>query len=148
MNKSKYVVTYEIDYKHRVVIGVTSESEETAVQVAKQAFDEGIIWDDTEKMPLLYDDYEEVDGETLVFYAEKITEYPKVDSSVIAMKEKEFAFQACRALLAGEIESAMKLAGNACPQEYSSFADAVFLAVFNCGAKNMTFKIRCFNVTR
>ena len=89
---SKFAVTYEIDYTHRVVVGVTAPDAEAAIKLASDAFDEGKIWDDTEEMPLLFDDFEEVEGETLVYSAEQVSEFPEPDASVKAIKQKEFAF--------------------------------------------------------
>jgi hypothetical protein len=111
----KFAVTYEIDYTHRVVVGVSAPDAETAKQLANDAFDEGTIWNDTEDMPLLFDDYEEVNGETLLFSAEEISEFPEPDSSVKAIKQKEFAFYACQALLAGCCDSAHDFARKALP---------------------------------
>jgi hypothetical protein len=111
----KFAATYEIDYTHRVVVGVTAPDAETAKQLASNAFDEGTIWNDTEDMPLLFDDYEEVNDETLLFSAEEISEFPEPDSSVKAIKQKEFAFYVCQALLAGCCNSARDFARKALP---------------------------------
>ena len=83
--------------------------------IASDAFDEGEIWDDTEEMPLLFDDFEEVEGETLVYSAEQVSEFPEPDASVKAIRQKEFAFQACQALLAGQIAQARDFAMKAMP---------------------------------
>ena len=114
-NTKKFAVTYEIDYTHRVVVGVTAQDAEAAIKLANDAFDEGSIWDDTKEMPLLFDDFEEVDGETLRFSAEGVSEFPEPDSSVKAIKQKEFAFKACQAFLAGEIDTARDFAMKAMP---------------------------------
>ena len=68
---TKFAVTYEIDYTHRVVVGVSTPDSESAIKLAKAAFDESTIWDNTQNMPLLFDDFEEVNGETLRFSTEK-----------------------------------------------------------------------------
>ncbi|WAR43372.1 hypothetical protein [Methylomonas rapida] len=47
-----FVVSYEIDYVHRVSIGITADSPETAQQIAEQAFNDATLWDDTAAMPL------------------------------------------------------------------------------------------------
>lgn len=114
-NTKKFAVTYEIDYTHRVVVGVTAQDAEAAIKLANDAFDEGSIWDDTKEMPLLFDDFEEVDGETLRFSAEGVSVFPEPDSSVKAIKQKEFAFKACQSLLASEIETARDFAMKAMP---------------------------------
>jgi len=114
-NLKKFAVTYEIDYTHRVVVGVAAPDAETAKQLASDAFDEGSIWDNTEEMLLLFDDYEEVDDETLLFSAEEVSEFPEPDSSVKAIKQKEFAFYACQSMLAGQLDSARDFAMKAMP---------------------------------
>ena len=60
-----FVVSYEIDYVHRVSVGITAESPESAQQIAEQAFNDGTIWDDTAAMPLLSDEYLESGDESL-----------------------------------------------------------------------------------
>ncbi|WP_051604166.1 hypothetical protein [Methylobacter tundripaludum] len=112
---TKFAVTYEIDYTHRVVVGVTATDAESAKQLTQTAFDESTIWDNTQNMPLLFDDFEEVNGETLRFSAEEVSGFPEPDASVKAIKQKEFAFYACQALLAGETDSARNFAKQALP---------------------------------
>ena len=112
---SKFAVTYTIDYTHRVVVGVTAPDSVAAIKLASDAFDAGLIWDDTEEMPLLFDDFEEVEGETLVYSAEQVSEFPEPDASVKAIRQKEFAFKACQALLAGQIDEARDFAMKAMP---------------------------------
>jgi hypothetical protein len=55
--KKKFVVSYEIDYVHRVSVGIEAMDQAEAKQIAEQAFNEALIWDDTEAMPLLSDEY-------------------------------------------------------------------------------------------
>ena len=112
---SKFAVTYEIDYIHRVIVGVTAPDAEAAIKLASYAFDEGKIWDDTEEMPLLFDDFEEVEGETLVYSAQEVSWFPEPDASVVAIKQKEFTFMACQALLAGQVDTARDFAMKAMP---------------------------------
>ena len=114
-DKFKFAVTYTIGYTHRVVVGVTASDAEAAINLASDAFDAGSIWEDTEAMPLLFDDFEEVEGETLVYSAEQVSAFPEPDASVAAIKQKEFAFQACQALLAGKTEEARNFAMKAMP---------------------------------
>lgn len=115
-DSKKFAVTYTIDYQHRVVVGVTSSDQSTAIQIASNAFDEGVIWDDTPEMPLLFDDYEEVEGEILEFTAEEIQSFPEPDSSVKQLKANQFAFYCVQALLSGEMDSAFEFAKKALPQ--------------------------------
>lgn len=106
----KFNVTYEIDYVHCVTVGVEAQDAHTAINKAEQAFDQGDIWDDTD-MPLLYDDFNEKDGESLNFTAQEVSDFPEPDESVKELKRRQVAFEACQALLAGDIEKAMTLAG-------------------------------------
>ena len=48
----KFAVSYAIDYVHRVMVGVTAADSNSAIAIASQAFDEGLIWDDTSEIPL------------------------------------------------------------------------------------------------
>lgn len=57
-----FVVSYEIDYVHRVSVGITAGSPGAAQQIAEQAFNDATILDDTAAMPLLSDDYHELPG--------------------------------------------------------------------------------------
>jgi len=115
-NLKKFAVSYTIDYQHRVVVGVAAPELSTAIQLARNAFDEGVIWDDMPDMPLLLDDYEENEGETLEFYAEEIQSFPEPDSSVKQLKASQFAFYCAQALLSGDMDSALEFAKKALPQ--------------------------------
>jgi hypothetical protein len=119
----KFAVTYEIDYTHRVMVGVTAPDAEAAKQLASDAFAEGTLWDDTEAMPLLFDDYEEVDGETLRFSAEAVSNFPAADASVQALKQQALAFSACKSLLADEMSAAREDARKAMPHFVASAYD-------------------------
>jgi hypothetical protein len=112
----KFAVTYTIDYQHRVVVGVTASDQNAAVQIANNAFDDGVIWDDKPDLPLLFDDYEEVEGETLEFSAEEVQSFPGPDSSIKQLKANQFAFYCAQALLSGEMDSALEFAKKALPQ--------------------------------
>jgi hypothetical protein len=113
----KFAVTYTIDCKHRVVVGIVATDLLSAVNKGSEAFDEGTIWDDTPEMPLLFDDYEEESSkETLWFMAEEVSEFPEPDSSVIKLKRDEFAYKACRSLLEGDFNVARDFAQKACPK--------------------------------
>ena len=124
----KFAVSYTIDYEHRVVVGVTAPDANAAIAIASQAFDEGSIWDNTPEMPLLFDDYEEKDGESLAYTAEEIAEFPEIDASVKHINAKQFAFYACQALLAGEIESARCFAKQALPTFKEVSPDATYIS--------------------
>lgn len=116
----KFAVSYTIDYLHRVIVGVSALTIEAAIEIASKAFDEGVIWDDTPEMPLLFDDYEEVEGETLQFSAVEIQAFPEPDASVKQLKANQFAFSCAQALLSGETASALEFAQKALPQFVAS----------------------------
>ncbi|MEX3690370.1 hypothetical protein AB3X91_17365 [Paraburkholderia sp. BR14263] len=81
-----YLVGYSLDYTHRVVVGIRAASAEAACAIARSAFDAGTLWDDAPNMPLLYDDYEELDGQILSFDATGVTAWPAADVSVRAVR--------------------------------------------------------------
>lgn len=111
----KFAVSYTIDYQHRVVVGVSALNTDSAIEIASKAFDEGVIWDDSPEMPLLFDDYEECEGESLTFAAEEIPAFPEPDSSVKQLKVNQFAFNCAQALLSGETALAFEFAQKALP---------------------------------
>jgi hypothetical protein len=115
IEEKKFAVTYTIDYQHRVVVGVKAKDTVSAEEIALNAFSQCTIWDNTPDMPLLFDDYEDIEAETLSFSSEEVAEFPQPDSSVTDIKKKEFAFLACQALLAGEFDSAQAYANKALP---------------------------------
>ena len=57
--KKKFIVSYEIDYVHRVAVGIEALNETEAQQLAEQAFNDATLWDDTEALPLLSDECHE-----------------------------------------------------------------------------------------
>jgi len=97
--QSKFIVTYEINYVHRVQVGFLAADKDAAILSAKEAFDNGSIWDDTHEMPLLYDQYLEVGEDSLTFSAEPVSDFPEPDESVNDIRRKEDAFKACDYLL-------------------------------------------------
>lgn len=81
-----FMVGYSLDHTHRVVVGIRATSADAACAIARAAFDAGTLWDDTPDMPLLYDDYEELDGQGLNFDAASVATWPAADLSVRAAK--------------------------------------------------------------
>lgn len=81
-----FMVGYSLDHTHRVVVGIRADSSDAACAVARAAFDAGTLWDDTPDMPLLYDDYEELDGQVLDFDATSVATWPPADVSVRAAR--------------------------------------------------------------
>ena len=98
MNK-KFIVSYEIDYIHRVSLGIEALNETEAQQLAEQAFNDATIWDDTEALPLLSDDYYEAGDEGMVWECETVEHYPAVDHSVQQLHKEQAAFRVCRGLI-------------------------------------------------
>jgi len=101
--KAVRIVEYQLDYIHRVQVAVASVSDQDAIAQAETAFDNATIWDDTKEMPLLFDDFEETDDNTLTFKVVDVLgsmeELPPKDSSALANRQKEAAMQACSLLL-------------------------------------------------
>jgi len=97
--KKKFVVAYEIDYVHRVVVGIAALNETEARQLAEQAFNDATIWDDTEAMPLLSDDYYESGDESLIWECEMVENYPAPDYSVRQLHKEQAAIKVCRGLV-------------------------------------------------
>jgi len=94
-----FVVSYEIDYVHRVSVGITADSPEAAQHLAEQAFNDATIWDDTAAMPLLSDDYHESEGESLVWECAAVEQLPEPDYSVRQLKKEQSAMRVCRGLV-------------------------------------------------
>ncbi len=94
-----FEVSYTLGYQHRVTVGVVAADAESAQRIAKQAFDEGTIWDDSPAMPLLYDDFEE-SGEGMDWEVQPVEAFSQQDSSVKVLQAQQKALQACRALVA------------------------------------------------
>lgn len=92
----RYLVSYEILHRHSVTVGITATDKEAALEKAYELFDAGTIWDDTEQMPLLHDDFEELDGQALTFEAKALepgADWPKQHVSVQVLKKRESAAQ-------------------------------------------------------
>jgi len=94
-----FVVSYEIDYVHRVSVGIAADSPESAQQIAEQAFNDATIWDDTAAMPLLSDEYHEAGDESLVWESIAVKQWPEPDHSVRQLKKEQAAMQVCRGLV-------------------------------------------------
>jgi hypothetical protein len=97
--KQKFIVSYEIDYVHRVSVGIEATNQAEAQQIAEQAFNEALIWDDTETLPLLSDEYYESGDERMVWECEPVEHYPEPDHSVQRLKQEQAAFRVCRGLI-------------------------------------------------
>lgn len=94
-----FVVSYEIDYVHRVSVGITAESPDAGQQIAELAFNDATIWDDTAAMPLLSDEYHESGDESLVWESVAVEQWPEPDHSVRQLKREQSAMRVCRGLV-------------------------------------------------
>ena len=97
--KQKFVVSYQLDYVHSVSVGIEAHNQAEAQQIAEQAFNEAVIWDDTEAIPLLSDDYLESGDELMVWECELVEQFPEPDHSVRRLKQEQAAFRVCRGLI-------------------------------------------------
>lgn len=98
MNK-KFVVSYVLDYVHQVSVGIKAKNQAEAIQLAEQAFNEALIWDNTDAMPLLSDDYLESGDEGMVWECEQVEHFPEPDHSVQKLNREQAAFRVCRGLV-------------------------------------------------
>ena len=100
---NRYLVEYTLDYEHVVRVGITAENEEDAIALAERKFDEGTIWDNTQDCPLLYDDYEEKDDNTLEFRVVETMKsgasWPNPGVCVIVRQEEAAARKAAQLLV-------------------------------------------------
>ena len=99
----RYIVGYTLPYEHRVQVGIDADRAEEAIHKAQALFDEAEIWQDTEEVPLLLDEYEETGDDPLVFTIDEVrapdTPWPEPDSSVEEVRRREAAFAAARLLV-------------------------------------------------
>lgn len=98
MNK-KFVVSYVLDYVHQVSVGIEAQDQEEALQIAEQAFNDALIWDNTETMPLLSDDYVESGDEAMVWACDQVERFPEPDHSVRQLNREQAAFRVCHGLV-------------------------------------------------
>ena len=97
---TRYIVQYVLDYQHRVQVGIHAASPEAATEKAQAAFDTATLWDDTVRMPLLFDDYEETDGQPLIFeVVAQVDAWPEPESSVLRQRREAAAMRACALLV-------------------------------------------------
>ncbi len=96
---NKFIVSYELAYIHRVSVGITAKDQAEAQQLAEQAFNDALIWDDSDTLPLLSDDYFESGDERIAWECAAVEHYPEPDHSVRQLKKQQAAFRACRGLI-------------------------------------------------
>ncbi|HRH79611.1 MAG TPA: hypothetical protein PLW81_01030 [Thiobacillaceae bacterium] len=97
---TRYIVQYRLDYEHRVQVGIEADSPEAAIDQAQTAFDNATLWEDTAQLPLLFDDYEERDGQPLIFeVVAEVETWPEPEASVLHQRRATAAERACRLLV-------------------------------------------------
>ena len=97
---TRYIVQYRLDYEHRVQVGIEADSPEAAIDRAQAAFDNATLWEDTAQLPLLFDDYEERDGQPLTFeVVAEVETWPEPEASVLHQRRASAAERACRLLV-------------------------------------------------
>jgi hypothetical protein len=99
----KYIVGYTLPYEHRVMVGIDADSGAEATTKAEALFDDAEIWQDTDEVPLLMDDFEEKGDGPLLFTIEKglapDEPWPEPACSVKEIRRREAAFTAARMLV-------------------------------------------------
>lgn len=102
---TRYVLEYQLPYIHRVQVGVRAGTHEAGIGKAMALFDTGRIWDDSDDVPLLFDDYEE-DGDAGVPLELKVVatlrddeDWPDADASVSVLRRQRAAMNAARMLV-------------------------------------------------
>ncbi|TCJ15207.1 hypothetical protein EZJ19_07820 [Parasulfuritortus cantonensis] len=100
MGRQLRIVEYTLPYRHRVQVGIPSTDDEEATGIAQAAFEAGTIWDDTQEMPLLYDDFEEEDSGLEFVVVATVEIWPAPDASVLQKRREASAVAACRSLVA------------------------------------------------
>lgn len=118
-----HIVEYELAYRHRVQVGIPSTSDEEAIAKAEAAFNDATLWDDTEDMPLLYDDYEEVDGPLDFKVVATVEAWPAPDHSVLKLRRDAAAEKACRLLMSAET---LRRSGKSGDAEYQRTLDQAY----------------------
>ena len=95
----KFIVSYGFHHLHTVCVGIDAPSEEQAREIAHKKFDDGTLWDNTAEMPLLTDEFDELDdGTVLEFEVQPVAEWPGPDASVKYLIAHERALRAARLL--------------------------------------------------
>ena len=97
--KKKFIVSYEIDFIHRVTVGIEALDESEAPQRAEQAFNDATLWDDAEALQPLSDEYHEAGDESMAWECEAVEHYPEPDHSVQQLYKDQAAFRVCRGLI-------------------------------------------------
>ncbi|OOG28855.1 hypothetical protein B1C78_00535 [Thioalkalivibrio denitrificans] len=96
---------YQLPYIHRVQVGVRAGTDQAGIDKAMALFDAGRIWDDSDDVPLLFDDYEE-DGDAGVPLEFKVVaalhdeeDWPDADASVCVLRRQRAAMKSARMLV-------------------------------------------------
>ncbi|HTR08910.1 MAG TPA: hypothetical protein VMJ11_20110 [Paraburkholderia sp.] len=103
-----FMVGYSLDRTHRIVVGIRAANSGAACAIAHAAYKAGTLWDDTPDRPLLYDDDEEIDGQSVQFDATPVDTWPPAHQSVAASKLRSAA--PCLLALVRLVDSRLPLA--------------------------------------
>ncbi|MFT4066718.1 hypothetical protein [Paraburkholderia sp.] len=103
-----FMVGYSLDRTHRIVVGIRAANSGAACAIAHAAYKAGTLWDDTPDRPLLYDDDEEIDGQSVQFDATPVNTWPPAHQSVAPSKLRSAA--PCLLALARLVDSRLPLA--------------------------------------
>lgn len=135
----KFIVEYDLPYRHIVRVGIEADSPEQAGKIAECRFKDATLWDNTPSFPLLYDEFDEEgdSGETLDFTIRaEVESWPEPDSSVKQLMRDNLAHEVCAALVAREssgvidewllplIEMAKRASGRPHPHEAMQSTEA------------------------
>lgn len=103
-----FMVGYSLDRTHRIVVGIRAANYDAVCATAHAAYKAGTLWDDTPDRPLLYDDDEEIDGQSVQFDATPVDTWPPAHRSVAASKLRSAA--PCLLALARLVDNRLPLA--------------------------------------
>jgi hypothetical protein len=97
----KFVVEYRCDHAHIVRVGIIAKDEDEAVRLAESMMDAGTLHQDTSEVPLLMDEFEELDNGPIEFNVVDIlpANFPEPDASVVQLRTERLAMRVCDAMV-------------------------------------------------
>ena len=109
----KFEVVLALNYKREILVGVKAINKESALEIVKEAFDCGTLWDNSQAIQLLDDDYEALGHRPLYLQAQETQAFSKPSYSVRNDEQFEAAKTACLYLLEGNQTLALQYAHQA-----------------------------------